>query len=48
MFGEKHDLRHEFPEYEKEIHHLKMSNAHFLRFFNEYDDVDDELHRIAQ
>ncbi len=48
MLGEKHDLRHEFPEYEKEIHHLKMSNAHFLRFFNEYDDVDDELHRIAQ
>ncbi len=48
MLGEKHDLHHEFPEYDKEIHHLKMNNAHFLRFFNEYDAVDDELHRIEQ
>ncbi len=48
MLGEKHDLHHEFPEFEKEIHYLKMNNAHFLRFFNEYDEVDDELHRIEQ
>ncbi len=26
MYGEKHDLHHEFPEYEKEIRHLKMHN----------------------
>ncbi len=48
MYGEKHDLHHEFPEYEKEIHYLKMNNNHFARFFNEYDEVDDELMRIQQ
>ncbi len=46
MIGEKHDLHHEFPEYEKEIHHLKLNNNHFARFFTEYDEVVDELHRI--
>ncbi|HFC30532.1 MAG TPA: DUF465 domain-containing protein [Oceanospirillales bacterium] len=48
MLGEKHDLHHEFPEYDEEIHYLKTHNNHFARFFKEYDDVDDELHRIAQ
>ena len=27
---EKHDLHHEFPEFEQEIRHLKMSDAHFV------------------
>lgn len=48
MYGEKHDLHHEFPEYEKEIHYLKTHNNHFARFFNAYDEVDDELVRIQQ
>ena len=48
MYGEKHDLHHEFPEYEKEIHYLKIHNNHFARFFKEYDEVDDELIRIQQ
>lgn len=48
MYGEKHDLHHEFPEYEQEIRHLKMHNNHFARFFNEYDEIDDQLMRIQQ
>jgi len=48
MYGEKHDLHHEFPEYQEEIRYLKMHNNHFARFFNEYDLVDDELMRIQQ
>jgi len=48
MLGTRHDLHYEFPEYESEIHYLKMNSAHFLRFFNEYDTVEDELHRIEQ
>jgi len=48
MYGEKHDLHHEFPEYTKEIRHLKMHNNHFSRFFVEYDEIDDELMRIQQ
>lgn len=48
MYGEKHDLHHEFPEFETEIHHLKINNNHFSRFFIEYDGIDDELMRIQQ
>ncbi len=43
---EKHDLHHEFPEFEQEIRHLKMSDAHFSRLFKEYHELDQEVHRI--
>lgn len=43
---EKHDLHHEFPEFEQEIRQLKMDNAHFARLFKEYHEVDHEVHRI--
>jgi uncharacterized protein YdcH (DUF465 family) len=48
MLGEKHDLHHEFPEYEAEIHQLKMQNNHFIRFFKEYDELAHEITRIQQ
>ena len=48
MLGEKHDLHHEFPEYEQEIRHLKMKNKHFARFFKEYDEITHEILRIQQ
>jgi uncharacterized protein YdcH (DUF465 family) len=48
MTIEKHDLHHEFPEFSDEIHHLKMSDNHFLRLFNDYHEVDQEVHRIEQ
>lgn len=43
---EKHDLVHELPEYREQIHDMKMNNAHFARLFEEYHDVDHEVHRI--
>ena len=43
---EKHDLVHELPEYREKIHELKMSDAHFARLFEEYHEVDHEVHRI--
>jgi len=43
---EKHDLHHEFPEFEQEIRQLKMSDGHFARLFKEYHDLDQEVHRI--
>jgi hypothetical protein len=46
MTLEKHDLLHEFPEYKEEIHRLKMNDAHFTRFFDEYHETDDDVHRI--
>lgn len=48
MFGEPHDLHHEFPEYKDEIHELKTSNNHFSRLFDEYHEVDKEIRRILQ
>ena len=45
---EKHDLLHELPEHRDTIHDLKMSDAHFARLFDEYHDVDKEVHRIEE
>lgn len=43
---ENHSLANEFPEFKDRIHELKQDNMHFLRLFNEYHDVDKEVHRI--
>ena len=45
---EKHDLHHEFPEFEKEIRELKINDAHFARLFKEYHELDHEVRRIEQ
>jgi len=45
MFGEKHNLINELPEYREEIHDLKMNNRHFAKLFDEYHDID---HKIIQ
>ena len=46
MLNEKHDLIHELPEHRETIHNLKMTNNHFARLFEEYHEVDHEIHRI--
>lgn len=48
MTLEKHDLHHEFPEFNEEIHYLKMNDNHFARLFNEYHEIDHEVNRIEQ
>lgn len=48
MTIEKHDLHSEFPEFNEEIHHLKMTNTHFSRLFKEYHEVDHAVHRIEK
>lgn len=48
MFGEKHDLVHEFPEYKEKIHELKTTDQKFARLFEEYHEVDHEVHRIEE
>lgn len=48
MYGEHHDLAHEFPEYRDKIHQLKTHDHHFARLFAEYDTVDKEIRRIEQ
>ena len=46
MLNEKHDLIHEFPEHRETIHKLKTSDHHFARLFDEYHELDHEIHRI--
>lgn len=43
---DKHDLVHEFPELRERIHELKTTDAHFARLFEQYHNVDHEVHRI--
>ena len=42
---EKHDLRHELPQFEEKIHELKISNNHFKKLFDEYHEVNTDIHR---
>lgn len=48
MFGEKHDLIHELPEYKDQIHNLKMTDNHFAKMFAEYHELDHEVHRVEE
>jgi uncharacterized protein YdcH (DUF465 family) len=43
---EKHDLHHEFPELSEKIHALKVSDNHFKKLFDEYHDVNNQVHSI--
>lgn len=46
MLNEKHDLSHEFPQHRDAIRDLKMNNRHFAKLFDEYHEVEHEIHRI--
>lgn len=46
MSIEKHDLVHELPEYKEKIHQLKIEDRHFAKLFDEYHEVDHEIHRL--
>lgn len=43
---EKHDLLHEFPDFQEKIHELKISNTHFRKLFDDYHELEHEIHRI--
>ena len=43
MFGERHDLHHEFPQHAELIHELLGSNREFASLYKQYDDLDAEI-----
>jgi uncharacterized protein YdcH (DUF465 family) len=43
---ENHDLHHEFVEYDQLIHHLKVSDNHFRKLFDQYHKVNKDIHRL--
>jgi uncharacterized protein len=48
MFGEKHDIPHEFPEYKEIAEKLCASDVHFEKIYVEYHNLDTEIRRIEQ
>ena len=45
---EKHPLINDFPDHQHTIRHLKMHDAHFARLFNNYHEVESEVHQIEE
>jgi uncharacterized protein YdcH (DUF465 family) len=48
MFNQIQSLAEEFPEFKDAIHNLKSADAHFGKLFDQYDEVNKQLHRIAE
>ncbi|MGD1982681.1 MAG: YdcH family protein [Chromatiaceae bacterium] len=48
MFGERHDLHHEFPQHAELIHQLLGSHQEFAALYKEYDDLDAEILDLEQ
>lgn len=46
MFGEKHDLVDELPEFRDRMHHLNQSDPRFAHLFDKYHRVEHEVHDI--
>lgn len=44
MSNTPHTLAEEFPGQSEDIHHLKVTDAHFARKLKEYDEVNDKVH----
>lgn len=48
MFGERHDLHHEFPQHAELIHQLLGGNQEFATLYKQYDDLDAEILDLEQ
>ena len=42
---ERHNLLNEFPEFQTKIHDLKTTDNHFKKLFDEYHEVEHEIHK---
>ncbi|MDI9309328.1 MAG: YdcH family protein [Limnohabitans sp.] len=42
---ERHNLLNEFPEFATKIHELKTTDNHFRKLFDEYHEVEHEIHK---
>ena len=40
-----HELAEEFPEFKEKMHELKISNPYFSRCFDEYHQLNRQVHR---
>lgn len=45
---EKHTLLNDFPEHHHTIRHLKMHDMHFAKLFDQYHELESEVHHIGR
>ena len=45
MSNTPHTLQEEFPHAMEKLHELKVSNAHFSKLLDQYDEINDQVHR---
>ncbi|MEL0614715.1 YdcH family protein [Marinomonas arenicola] len=45
---ENHTLVNELPEFKEDIHHLKMTDAHFKKLFDEYNFITEEVEKMEK
>ena len=48
MFGVRHNLAEEFPEFEHTIQYLKFSNPEFAGLIEQYDGTDKKIYGLEQ
>ncbi len=48
MYGERHQLTHEFPELQTTIHHLKDQDGDFADLLKEYENTDKTIHVLEK
>jgi len=41
-----HSLAHEFPEFKDDIHHLKTTDMHFKKLYEEYNHLTKEVEKM--
>lgn len=41
-----HPLVTEFPEFHEQLHNLKISDQHFARLMDEYEEIDKQVYRM--
>jgi hypothetical protein len=44
----KHTLLNDLPEHHHTIRHLKMNDNHFAKLFDQYHQLDSEVHQIEE
>jgi uncharacterized protein YdcH (DUF465 family) len=45
MEGHHHKIGEEFPEYREQIHSLKMSDVHFAKLLERWEEIDKQIAR---
>ncbi len=48
MYGERHQLTHEFPEFQNTIHHLKIRDREFADRLKEYEHTDKTIYTLEK